>query len=78
MAKKPHHDTEADSHQGGRKSAGGASTNSVDFRKKGSFGDGVPDVLQSLTSSSSFVIQVGTLPKLLDKGRSSTSIWFCA
>ena len=44
-------------------------------RKKGAMGDCIPDVLQSLTSSpsSSSVVQVGTLPKLLDQWRSITS-----
>ena len=40
------------------------STSSADSRNKGSCGDSVPNVLQSIvsSSSSSSVVQVGTLP----------------
>ena len=43
--------------------------------RTGAMGHGVPDVLQSTTSSSSFspVVQVGTLPQLLDQWKSITS-----
>ena len=53
-----------------RKSVGGASLSSDDSKKKGSHGDSIPEVLQSLTSSpsSSLVVQVGTLPKFLING----------
>ena len=41
--------------------------------RKGTVGDGVPNVLQSLTSSPSFpsFVQVGTLPKFLDQWRNN-------
>ena len=43
--------------------------------RRGALGDGIPDVLQSLTSSPSSVslVQVGTLPKFLYQWRSITS-----
>ena len=43
--------------------------------RRGAVGDGIPDLLQSITSStsSSCVVQVGTLPKFLDQWRSITS-----
>ena len=66
LAKKPHLDTNPDSHQGSRKSPGEVSTSSTNSRKKGSQGGGIPPVLQSLTSSPSSVVQVGTLPKFLE------------
>ena len=45
----------------------GASTATTDFRKKGRHEHGVPDVIQSSASSpsSSSVVKVGTLPKVL-------------
>ena len=48
------------SHQGGRKSAGVDLQVHIDSRKKVSQGDGIPDVLQSLTSSA---VQIDTLPE---------------
>ena len=77
MAKEAHLDTRTENHQGGLKSALGASASSTDSGKKGSHGDGVSDVLQSTTSSpsSSSVVQVGTLP-LLDQWRNITSSRF--
>ena len=43
--------------------------------KGGAMGDGIPDVLQSSTSSPSpsFIVQVSTLSKFLDQWRSITS-----
>ena len=62
-------------HQGGRKYTGGSiPASSTDPRKKGSHGDGIPDALQLTTStSSSSVVQVGTLPKFLDQWRNINS-----
>ena len=40
---------------------------------KEAMGNDIPDVSQSSSSSSSFVVQVGTLPKFLDQCRSITS-----
>ena len=42
---------------------------SLTLRSRGAMGDGIPDVLQSATSSTSSasVVQVGTLPHLLDQ-----------
>ena len=50
MVKKPPLDIRTDADQGGRKSAGGASTSSTQSRKKESHGDGLPDMLLSTTS----------------------------
>ena len=49
------------------------------IRRRGVMGDYIPDVLQSLTSSSSSssVVQVGTLPKLLDNGEVLFPIGLC-
>ena len=44
------------------------------LRRKGAMGDVVHDVSQS--SSSSSVVQVGTISKLMDQWRSSTSVKF--
>ena len=65
LAKKPCPNTRTGSHLGGRKFNWDPSESSADSRKKGAMGNGVPDMLQSTTSSltSSSVMQVGTLPK---------------
>ena len=65
-------DTRTNSCQEDRKSSDSASTSSPDLRKKGSHGDGVPDMLQSTTSSvsSSSVVQADTPAKFLDQWRS--------
>ena len=60
----------------GRKSTGNISTSSTDSMKKGNlWGGGLPDVLQSKTSSqsSSSAVQVGTLLKMLGQWGSITS-----
>ena len=76
---RPHLESRTEAHQGGRKSTGGSvSASSTDTRKKGHWGDSIPDVLPSTTSSSlsSSVVLVGTLPKFLDQWRSITSKMF--
>ena len=52
---------------------------SLDSKKKGSQGDGIPDGIQSTTSSisSSSVVWVGTLPHFLNQWRSITSNILC-
>ena len=74
LAQKPHFDTRSESHPGVRKSAWGASTNSIYLKQKGTMGDIVPDVLHSTSSSpsSSSVVQIGTLSNILDQWRSIT------
>ena len=69
FTKKPDLDTRIESCKGGRKSSGGASGSSTNSRKKGSIGDGTSDVVQSITSStsSSSIVQVGTLSQFLDQ-----------
>ena len=65
IAEKPHSDPRTESCQSGRKSSsGGASGSVADSKKNGAVGDGIADVLQSTTSS---VVQVGTLPHFLDQ-----------
>ena len=76
FARKPHPDPRLDGHQAGRKSAGGASASTTESKKKGSHVNIIPDASQSapsLSSSSSYVVQVGTLPKFLDQWRSIMS-----
>ena len=55
-----------------RKSSGHAYGGSTDSRKKGSHGNSIHDVLQSTTSStsSSSIVQIGTLPQFVDHGES--------
>ena len=77
LTKKAHHDPKSDGHEGGRKSVGVASTIATNSRRKGRHGDAVLDVLQSLTSPSSSIVQVGTFPKFLDQWRSITTIGLC-
>ena len=69
LVKKPCIDTKPDAHQGRRKSPGSTSASSTESMKKGSHGDSISDVLQSLTSlpSYSYHVQVGTLPKFSDQ-----------
>ena len=65
MAKKPHSDTRKESHLSGRKSSGGCTATCFsDSKRKGSWGDSIPDGMQSTTSfiSSSSIVQVGTFP----------------
>ena len=73
LAKKPHLDTRTESCQGGRNTAFGLCVSSTDSTKQRSrWGDGVPDGIQSMTSSpsSSPVLQVGTLSNFSDQWRS--------
>ena len=67
LARKPHLNTRTESHQGGRKSSGGAFSTSNNSQKKGTMGPNVPNDLQSTTSSisSSFVVKDGMLPQFL-------------
>ena len=62
-------DARTESCQGGSKSLENASASFTDSQKKVSHGGGIPDVLQSITSSTSStsVVQVGTLPSFLDQ-----------
>ena len=78
LAKKPFLNPMTVRCQGGRKSSGNASAISTDSKNKGGDGDGIPDVLQSttLSTSYSFIMQVGTLPQFLDQWRSITSSRF--
>ena len=69
LAKQSHSDTTPESCWGCRKSSGGVSASFTDTRKKGCHGEGVPDVLQSTTSSTShsYIVQCGTIPQFLDR-----------
>ena len=69
----PHLDTKLENHQGGRRFIGVAAIRSTHSRKKGRHLDGIPDVIQSATSSSLFVVQACTLPNFLDQWRKITS-----
>ena len=65
LAKRPCLEGRTEAGPKGRKSTvGSVSASSHDSRKKGSFWDGIPDVLQStMSSASSSAVQVGTLPQ---------------
>ena len=67
--------TRTGNHQCSRKSSAAASVSSADCRMKGNHEIAFPDVLQSTTSSTSslYVVQVGTLPRYLDQWQNITS-----
>ena len=63
LAKKSYLESRIESGQDGRKSYGHISGSSINSRKKGVMGDGIPDVLLSTASSisCSTIVQAGTL-----------------